>query len=151
MLVLDDSQDTADSLGFLLSLWGHEPVIAYGGQTAVELALIYRPHVALLDLSLPYLDGYEVAARLRATAGLEGMLLIAITGLIQEEARRRTSALGFAHHFTKPVDPDELRSLLAGVEVLRPELSTRVRELRRPPLVKYRYRVHQQWDFQSRP
>ena len=68
VLVVDDCRDTADSLGQLITLWGHAPLVAYGSQTALELATIYQPHVALLDLAMPHMDGIELARRLRGSA-----------------------------------------------------------------------------------
>ncbi len=73
-----------------------------------------RPEVVLLDIGLPGMDGYEVASRLRATPGLAGLRLVAVTGYGQESDRRRARLAGFDHHLVKPVDLDRLRALLAG-------------------------------------
>lgn len=112
VLVLDDNNDTADSLGQLIALWGHEPIVAYGGQTAVELARIYRPDVALLDLAVPHLNGFEVGVQLREQSESKDTVLIVVTGFDSAELRRRSLACGFAHYLVKPVDPEDLRVLL---------------------------------------
>jgi len=96
----------------LMALWGHEPVIAYGGQTAVELARIYRPDIALLDLAVPHLNGFEVGLQLRQQAESKDVVLIAVTGFDGPDLRRRSLTCGFAHYLVKPVDPEELRTLL---------------------------------------
>jgi CheY-like chemotaxis protein len=113
VLVVDDVADTAESVSLLLSAWGHEPHVANDGQSAVALAARVRPDVALVDVAMPGMDGFEVARRLRATPGLEKALLVAITGLGREEDRRRCLAAGFDLHLLKPVDPEELERLLA--------------------------------------
>ncbi len=112
VLVLDDNCDAADSLGQLMALWGHEPIVAYGSQTAVELARIYRPDVALLDLAVPHLNGFEVAVLLRQQSESKDVVLIAVTGYDGPDLRRRSLTCGFAHYLVKPVDPDELQALL---------------------------------------
>jgi PAS domain S-box-containing protein len=113
VLVVDDNKDAADSLAVLLRLWGHEVRIAHDGVSAVKAAGSYRPDVALLDIGLPGLDGYEVARRLRANPSLAGMELIAVTGYGQDTDRRRSREAGFDAHLVKPVDLTELQELLA--------------------------------------
>ena len=74
----------------------------------------FRPAVALLDLGMPRMDGYELASRLRASEEGRRITLVAVTGWGQADDRRRTAAAGFDHHLTKPVDPHLLTELLAG-------------------------------------
>jgi CheY-like chemotaxis protein len=114
ILVVDDNRDAADSLALLLGLWGYRPVVAYDGPTALAAvaAPAEPPAVALIDLGLPRLDGFEVARRLRADSRCAGVVLIAVTGYGQEEDRRRCHEAGFVHHALKPFDPLELRRLL---------------------------------------
>ena len=112
VLVLDDNCDAADSLGQLMTLWGYEPIVAYGGQTAVELARIYRPDVALLDLAVPHINGFDVGLQLRQQAESKDVVLVAITGFDGADLRRRSLNCGFAHYLVKPVDPEDLRTLL---------------------------------------
>ena len=114
ILVVDDSEDTAESLGMILELSGHEVRLAYDGEQALALAGEYRPEVVLLDIGLPKVDGYEVARRLRLDPRTEGMLLVAVTGYAKEEDRHRGQAAGFHHHLVKPIDPGALQALLTG-------------------------------------
>ena len=96
----------------LLRLWGHEVAVAHDGPAALRAAEGQRPEVALLDITLPGMDGYELARRLRSQPGLERIALVALTGWGQEEDRRRSQEAGFAHHLTKPVDLSALQELL---------------------------------------
>lgn len=113
ILVADDNVDAAESLALLLRLEGHVVEVVHDGAQAVAAAARVRPDVALLDIGMPRLNGYEAAQRLRAiAAGGEPMLLVAVTGWGQRDDRRRASAAGFDHHLTKPVDFERLRELL---------------------------------------
>jgi len=114
VLLVEDNLDAAESLGELLRIWGHEVTVAHDGAAALGAVPEARPEVVLLDIGLPGMDGYEVASRLRATPGLAGLRLIAVTGYGQESDRRRARLAGFDHHLVKPVDLDRLRALLAG-------------------------------------
>lgn len=114
VLVADDSRDSAESLGMLLELAGHEVRTVYDGQEALEAAVSFLPEVMLLDIGLPKLDGFEVAARLRQDRRLDRMLLVAVTGYGTDSDRDRARAAGFDHHLIKPVDPKVLRDLIAG-------------------------------------
>jgi CheY-like chemotaxis protein len=116
VLIADDNEDAADSLAMLLSLEGCEVRTAYDGRTAVSIAQLFRPQVALLDIGMPELDGYDTAQALRQQRGGAEICLIAITGRGQEEDKRRTDAAGFAAHLTKPVDSNSLRKLLSQVQ-----------------------------------
>ena len=112
ILVVDDSHDSADSLALVLRSNGHDVCAAYGGEQAILTAQQFRPDVALIDLGMPNVDGYEVCRRIRAQPWGVGMLLIAQTGWGQEFDRRRTQAAGFDHHLVKPLDLDVLNTLL---------------------------------------
>jgi CheY-like chemotaxis protein len=114
VLVADDNQDSAESLGMLLELAGHEVQLAYDGQGALDSAACFLPDVILLDIGLPKMDGYEVAARLRQDRRHDRMLLVAVTGYGMESDRERTRAAGFDHHLVKPVDPRALSDLISG-------------------------------------
>jgi CheY-like chemotaxis protein len=115
ILVADDNRDSAESLGMLLELSGHEVFLAHDGVTALALAAEKRPHVALLDIGMPGMDGYEVAASVRAETWGSAITLIAITGWGQEDNKRAAQAAGFDHHLTKPMDSAVLDALLATV------------------------------------
>jgi len=114
VLVVEDCHDSALSLAMLLQLWGHEAHAAYDGPAALRMACELRPDVVLLDLGLPGMSGWEVAARLRKQAGLEEALLVATTGYGREEDRRRSREAGCDCHLLKPVDLDELAHLLTA-------------------------------------
>jgi two-component system CheB/CheR fusion protein len=108
VLIVDDNVDAADSLSLFLKVAGYQTRVAYDGRTAVEMAEILKPAVVLLDLGLPYLDGHEVARRLRALPWGRAVRLIALTGWGQEEDVLRSRQSGFDEHLTKPVDPEVL-------------------------------------------
>src|SRR5437016_5854385 len=100
VLVLDDLRDAADSLALLVRLWGHRPLVAYDGPTALDLARGDPPDVALLDIVLQDgMDGCEVARRLRQMPGLDKLLLVAVTGYGREEDVLRCKGAGIDHHF----------------------------------------------------
>ena len=113
VLVVDDNEDAADSLATLLGVMGYEVRIAYDGPEAIQTADEFEPAVALLDIGLPKLSGYDIARHVRARRGGE-VLLVAITGWGQEEDRRKAREAGFDHHFTKPADFDRLLELKPG-------------------------------------
>ena len=114
-LIVDDNRDAASMLGEALHAFGCEVRIATGGREALEIATSYEPHIVLLDLGLPAMDGYEVAERLRA-AGVSARL-IAVTGYGRETDRARSEASGFVAHFVKPVDLEELERCLDRMQV----------------------------------
>lgn len=110
ILIADDNRDAADSLAMLLRSEGHEVMLAADGEAALQAFEAQRPSVALLDIGMPRLNGFEVAERIRRQDG--AALLVAITGWGQSGDRDRSAAAGFNHHLTKPVDYDTLTSLL---------------------------------------
>jgi CheY-like chemotaxis protein len=112
ILVADDNRDAAASLATLLSLDGHEVSVAYDGKAALGSAETFRPDVALLDIGMPNLNGYEVARSIRAQAWGRSMMLVAVTGWGQSEDKRRAREAGFDHHFTKPLDLDAFSTFL---------------------------------------
>jgi PAS domain S-box-containing protein len=114
VLVADDNKDAADTLGLLLELYGHEVRIAHSGNAALAVAHAFRPNVALLDIAMPDLSGYEVARNLRVDACCPDILLIALTGYGQDGDKERAHEAGFDHHLTKPVDPSKLEALISG-------------------------------------
>jgi CheY-like chemotaxis protein len=112
ILVVDDHRDSADSIGFLLKIWGHDVRIDYNGAVALTLARQHQPDVVLLDLALPELPGEEVGRLLRQESELQNTLLVAMTGYGREEDRQRTRESGFDAHLVKPIDPLRLREIL---------------------------------------
>ncbi|HEU4612907.1 MAG TPA: ATP-binding protein [Kofleriaceae bacterium] len=115
VLVVDDNIDAATTLGELLKVLGHLPIVAHDGPSALALAREEVPQVALVDLGLPVLDGYELVARLRGLPGLQRLPAVAVTGYGQASDRARSRAAGFDRHVVKPVGLDDLRTLLASL------------------------------------
>ena len=111
VLVVDDNEDAANSLATLLEVMGYEVRTAYDGPEAIEAADQFQPAVALLDIGLPRLSGYDIARHVREQRGRD-VLLVAITGWGQEDDRRRAREAGFDHHFTKPADFEVLLELI---------------------------------------
>jgi PAS domain S-box-containing protein len=120
ILVVDDNRDAADACAALLELSGHHVQTAYTGRRALELAETFRPHALLLDIGLPDLDGYQLAAKVRAAPWGRGIILIAVTGWGQEEDRRRAFDAGFDHHLTKPIAAETVESLLQSLRPANP-------------------------------
>jgi CheY-like chemotaxis protein len=112
VLVVDDSRDTADFLALVLELWGYRPAVAYDGAAALRAARSGPFAAALIDLAMPGLNGYRLARCLRALPHWGGTVLIAATGYVHEEHRRRCREAGFHHHLPKPFHLLELRRLL---------------------------------------
>jgi len=119
VLVVDDNEDAADSLGMLLEFLGAEVAVVHDGRSALEKMRTFKPAVVLLDLGMPEMSGLEVARRMREDPEMRGATLVALTGWGQREDRRRTSEAGFDYHLVKPADVGTLQSILTlreGVE-----------------------------------
>ncbi|MBV8405150.1 MAG: response regulator [Gammaproteobacteria bacterium] len=112
VLIADDNADTLETLGTVLELSGHQVFRAANGQLALEAAARHLPDVALLDVGMPQLDGYEVARRIRAAPWGKDVTLVAVTGWGQEADRRRSREAGFDLHLVKPLDAERLQRLL---------------------------------------
>lgn len=113
---MDDSYDSALTLARFVAMTGHEARTAYDGGEAVAAAEEYRPEVILLDIGLPVMNGYEVARTVRGRAWGRDILIIALTGWGQEDARRRSMEAGIDHHLVKPVEPQALQDLLSRMD-----------------------------------
>jgi signal transduction histidine kinase len=113
ILVVDDNLDSAESMTMMLKLSGHDVATAHDGLEAVKLAKEFQPDVALLDLGMPKLDGYEAARSIREQSWGQDMLLVALTGWGQAEDKRRSREAGFDAHLVKPIDFDALEELVA--------------------------------------
>lgn len=113
VLVVDDNQDSAESLALLLGFSGHAAEVAHDGSTALEIAERQRPQLVLLDLGMPKMNGYEVCRALRKRDWAGSTRIAAVTGWGQDEDRRRTREAGFDAHLVKPVSLPALMSLLA--------------------------------------
>jgi PAS domain S-box-containing protein len=117
VLIVDDSEDGAESMGMLLEFAGHETFKAHDGVSALEAARRLRPDVVLLDIGLPRMNGYEVCRRIRQEPWGRTVTVVALTGWGQEEDRHRSREVGFDAHMVKPVDVDALMKLLASLPV----------------------------------
>jgi CheY-like chemotaxis protein len=115
ILVVEDNDDTARSLKTALELLGYEVAIAHDGPVALTVARAFRPDVALLDIGLPVMDGYELAKRLRAIATDGALPVVAVTAYGADSYRQRSAEAGFAEHLVKPADLAQLERVLDSV------------------------------------
>jgi CheY-like chemotaxis protein/anti-sigma regulatory factor (Ser/Thr protein kinase) len=113
VLLVEDNEDVRLLTERLIRRWGHDVVTAETGRAGLDLALTQHPDVALIDIGLPELDGFEIARRIRERDDGDRMLLVAVTGYGRVEDRAESEAAGFDRHLTKPVEPTELRRLLS--------------------------------------
>jgi PAS domain S-box-containing protein len=112
VLIADDNRDAAESLAILLRMEGHEVTVVHDGKEAIAAFDVLLPEIALLDIGMPELDGYEVARQVRQRSLGRAVTLVAITGWGQESDKGRALAAGFNHHFTKPVEPERVMELM---------------------------------------
>ena len=115
VLVVDDNEDSAQLLAEVLVQKGYDARVALDAVSALQVAAEMRPDIAILDIGLPVMDGYDLAAHLRALPDLGDVDLIAVTGYGQDADRRRTEQAGFRHHLVKPVDITALEAALDGL------------------------------------
>lgn len=111
VLLIEDNPDGRETLRLLLAAWGFQVEVAADGREGLAKALAWKPHAAVVDIGLPFLDGYQVAEQVRAALA-DRIFLIALTGFSAPADRRRASAAGFNVHMSKPADLDELQRLL---------------------------------------
>ena len=119
VLLIEDNVDITDFIRIQLEIWGHEVSVAHDGPSGLEAALLLRPDLALVDVGLPGMDGYELAQRIRVEPAGTGIRLVAMTGYGRPEDRTRALAAGFDAHLVKPVDPRQLQDLLHSETVAR--------------------------------
>ena len=115
VLVVDDNSDTVLSFSMLLRALGHDVRTAHDGPTGISVALEYLPDVALLDIGLPGLNGFEVAKRIRQEPSLQNITLVALTGYGQETDRQASQDAGFNYHLVKPADFAQLQQILESI------------------------------------
>jgi DNA-binding response OmpR family regulator len=120
VLVADDNRDAADTLATVLRLWGNDVRVVYDGATAVIIARRFKPHVAILDIQMPQTNGGEVALNLRRQAGLDGIVLIAVSANDPTDARLARYDGVFDANLGKPCDLERLEELLEGCQSLAP-------------------------------
>jgi CheY-like chemotaxis protein len=112
ILIIDDNTDAAELLGDTLRALGHSTLIAFDGPRALEIAPQFRPEVALVDLGLPVMDGFDVARALTLLPQTANTVLVAVTGYAQESDRERAREAGFDEHLVKPIDVERLDTWL---------------------------------------
>jgi CheY-like chemotaxis protein len=113
VLVADDCKDTVETMSILMEMWGYDAAKAYDGPTALKTAATYRPHVVLLDIAMPRMNGCHLASLLRQVPYLRDALLVAITGCTSAEQRELCRQTGFDYFFLKPVSPAIMARLLS--------------------------------------
>lgn len=114
VLVVDDNADCADSLAELLQCYGAETCVAYGGAAALEALERFRPDLALMDIGMPGMDGFETARAIRARPEGRDLVMVALTGWGRPSDRDQSREAGFDLHMVKPADVEALMALLAG-------------------------------------
>jgi CheY-like chemotaxis protein len=117
ILVIEDNEDNIRLVDYVLRAYGYEPLLATDGAEGLRIALERRPDLVLLDIRMPRMDGYEVAARLKQ-ARLEGTKVVAVTASAMVGDRERIAAAGFHGYIQKPIDPE---TFIAEVERFLPE------------------------------
>jgi CheY-like chemotaxis protein len=117
VLIVDDNRDGADTLGLLVEALGHQVHVTYGGSGAVEVATAFRPHLMLIDLVMPEVDGWDLVARLRRVPAFAHTKIVAITGQKGQEQKPSPTEAGFDAVFFKPVALKDIKALLGGIEV----------------------------------
>ena len=115
MLVVDDNVDAADSLGLMLEEMKLEVRMVYDGATALRVCESFQPHLVMLDIGMPKMNGYDVARAIRMSKSCGNPTIVAVTGWGQESDKARAREAGFDQHFTKPISESELQVLLADV------------------------------------
>ncbi|KQQ33875.1 histidine kinase [Duganella sp. Leaf126] len=114
VLIVDDNAQAADVASELLDLCGYQTAVAYGGQQGLQAAASFAPDVILLDLGMPGMDGFQLAAALRARPDFRDVALVAFSAWGDNFTRQRTRAAGFDQHLTKPASLDEIVDTIAA-------------------------------------
>ena len=116
MLVVDDNVDAAEMLAEALRVNGHVVGVAHDGPAALSLVDDFRPELALLDIGLPVMDGFDLARRLKSRLSTSPPKFVAVTGYGQASDRARTKKAGFDEHLVKPIDLAHLNAIVRGLE-----------------------------------
>jgi len=121
ILIVDDNQYVADASARLISVCGYETKVAYGGLEAIEQAMAFAPHMVLMDIGMPDLDGYQTATQIRREHPDAGILMVAVTCWADEVDKQRALDSGFDLHVAKPVGLSTLYGLLALLQEKSPQ------------------------------
>ena len=113
ILVADDNQDAATSLGALLEVMGHDVRVVHDGMAAVEVSASFRPDTVLLDIGMPQMNGYDACRDIRTQSSNQDVLIVALTGWTGEDMKQRARQAGFDMYLIKPVEMPALEKLLA--------------------------------------
>ncbi len=116
VLVIDDNNDAADTMGAVLGFGGHEVRLCYDGNGALAECRDFLPHIVLLDLGIPQVDGFQIARQLREDPGFTDLTIVALTGY-GDEAHRERARAHFNHYLLKPCDLAELEAILAEAKI----------------------------------
>ncbi len=128
VLVVDDNQDAADSLAYLLQRYNYEARVAYDGRAGLQAARASAPDCLISDIGMPGLDGYALARAVRADPSLAKVTLVALSAYSGEEHNRKAVEAGFEYRVTKGSDPAELLEVLRMIEQIK-NLATKTQEL----------------------
>ena len=112
VLIVDDFEDTAVSMAYLLQTYGHTAVYTTKSSEALEKARQFRPHIAFIDIAMPGIDGWELCRLLKADKTLDGLLCYAVSGFGKPDYERKCLDAGFAGYFRKPISLDDLRPVI---------------------------------------
>jgi CheY-like chemotaxis protein len=116
ILIVDDNQFAADALARIIKIIGYDVRLAYSGQQAIEQIEAFQPDLALIDIGMPDLDGFEVARRVRQQCRVPPTILVALTAWARNEDRRHAYECGFDRHVAKPISLELLRNVLAMLD-----------------------------------
>ena len=114
VLIVDDNSQAADIASELLALYGYQTAVAYSGAQGLRTAQEFGPDVILLDLGMPGMNGFEVAAAVRARPDFQNIALVAFSAWGDADTRRRTHNAGFDQHITKPASMDQILTTIAA-------------------------------------
>jgi len=119
VLVVDDNEPSAKTMGWTMELMGYEGRLAKDGPSAIEIARSFCPDVVLLDIGLPGMNGYELCELMHKEPSLKDTIFIAQTGWGQEEHIRRSKEAGFNYHLVKPVNMNDLKKILQSSSLIK--------------------------------
>ena len=125
VLIVDDNEASAKTLGWMIELMEHDIKLAHDGATSIEIAREFQPHIVMLDIGLPTMSGYEVCSMMRKEPVLQNSVFIAQTGWGQQEHRQRSKEAGFDHHLVKPINMQQLKELIASIAAQQKNLDTK--------------------------
>ncbi len=115
ILIIDDNEASAKTLGWMMELIGHEPRVATDGPSGIAIAREFNPHLVMLDIGLPGMNGYDICMLMRQEPSLKHTRFVAQTGWGQAEHRKRSKEAGFDHHLVKPVQLEQIQEIMTAM------------------------------------